>query len=554
MLSRNLTRQLKCAAYGFAAIIVTICSASQAQADVYCSGYTWESWDITTGPANKSYILQQKNRQGNWVPINTTASGNAGGTTDASGKDDGWLFKLGPNIGLSPFASAVRAKFTCGTIVNLKLKGPIGNNLNVSGYGDRFDYGFNDLSDPLSYVISQNLPEFMNITGQTGWLQSGSMIAIHMPLHFQLANMPNIQALNPGDLVLGAPQLGKGGQVLFIPVLNNQRLDPMNGIIIENMVVAYNGVGIPLEYRAVLDVQIVTTPVGDPMNELEVGNAVSGFHLASVFTDPAVNWFDETGGGKGYADFESLAAAHSAFKNEADNLLDLEDIEVGEKLADQYLGDLGVYFSGADGGADNNLTGIAAEGTNVTEDITGYDGNYQPDGSQVYIRFQNTLDNPDAPFTIHFTQPQRTVAAFLGCGVQGSDHSFTVTAYDGSSQPIDVQQVTAELWEEDPTGQNYETLFAVKSAIPNIRYVSIVNNSMVDFANALLIDSIEFGTSSAITPGDTNLDGCVNTVDLLNLLVLWGECIGDCDADFDGDGLVGTPDLLILLSQWDPCP
>lgn len=551
MSSKNLARQIRYAVFGFAALIVTLCGASQAQADIYCSGYLWESWEITTGPASMTYVLQQKNQQGNWVPILNGSGGNAGGMTTAAGTDSGWLVKPGPGAGLSPTSSAVRAVFADGTIVNLKLKGPIGTNLSVSGEGARFDYGVGDLSGPLSYVISQNLPEFMDITGQSGWLQTGSVIAVHMPLHFQMANVPNVQALNPADLVLGPPMLEKGGQALLIPVLDNQRMDPFNGIIIENMIVQYDGIGIPLEYPAVLDVQFVTTPAGDPMNELESGNAVSGFHLASVFTDPPADWFDETNGGRGYADFDSLAAAQSAFLGEAVTQVDLEDLAVGEKLADQYLGELGVYFSGADGGQYNNITGIAVEGDPFsTEDLTGYDGTYQPDGSQVYIRFQNTLENPDAPFTIHFTQPQRTVAAFLACGVQGSDHSFTVIAYDGSSEPIDVQQVTAELWEDDPTGQNYETLFAVKSSIPNIRSLSIVNNSTVLFADALTIDTIEFATSSAITPGDTNLDGLVNAADLLNLLGLWGECPGDCPADFNGDGFVGAADLLILLSNW----
>ena len=556
MFSKKLARQIKYAAFGFAAVIVTLCGASPAQADIYCSGYIWESWTVTTGPASMTYSLQQKNRQCNWDYIYTGVSGVAGGMTNAAKFDSGWLGKPGPGAGLSPTSSAVRAVFADGTIVNLKLKGPIGTNLSVSGEGARFDYGFGDLSNPLSYVISQNLPEFIDVTGQTGWLQAGSMIKIKMPLHFQVANLPDVNALNPVDIELGVAILGNDGHTLLIPVLNNQRMDPFNGIIIENMIVQYDGVGIPLEYPAVLDIQFVTTPVGDPMNDLEMGNAISGFHLASVLTDPAVDWFDETGGDKGFADFDSLLGAYIAFisnpfNGENTTLLDLEDLEVGEKLADQYLGELGVFFSGADGGQFNDITGIAVEGDPFsTEDLTGYDGTYQPDGSQVYIRFQNTVENPDAPFTIHFTIPQRNVAAFLACGVQGSDHSFTVTAYDGSSQPIDVQQVTAQLWEEDPTGQNYETVFAVKSAIPNIRSVSIVNNSTLPFADALLIDSIQFATSPAITPGDTNLDGIVGIIDLLNLLEAWGECPGDCPADFDSDGFVSLSDLLILLANW----
>ena len=61
------------------------------------------------------------------------------------------------------------------------------------------------------------------------------------------------------------------------------------------------------------------------------------------------------------------------------------------------------------------------------------------------------------------------------------------------------------------------------------------------------------GTASAIEcPGDTNFDGQVDVVDLLNVLQTWG--FPTTHTDFDQDGIVTVLDLLILLSFWGPCP
>ncbi len=51
-------------------------------------------------------------------------------------------------------------------------------------------------------------------------------------------------------------------------------------------------------------------------------------------------------------------------------------------------------------------------------------------------------------------------------------------------------------------------------------------------------------------PGDTNEDKCVDIMDFLRVLELWGPS-PTCDADFDFDGAVGINDLLIVLAEWD---
>jgi hypothetical protein len=49
--------------------------------------------------------------------------------------------------------------------------------------------------------------------------------------------------------------------------------------------------------------------------------------------------------------------------------------------------------------------------------------------------------------------------------------------------------------------------------------------------------------------GDSNGDGVVDTIDLLALISVWGECVG-CPEDGNGDGLVNVQDLMLLIANW----
>ena len=109
--------------------------------------------------------------------------------------------------------------------------------------------------------------------------------------------------------------------------------------------------------------------------------------------DPIANgvWFDETNGGGGYADFASLAAAHSAYLGTPEQTIDFEGLTEGDVLSNQYTVSHGVTFSNTG----INESQIYAEGGAWIENLTGYDGSYAADGSNVYLKMGN--DDPVSP-------------------------------------------------------------------------------------------------------------------------------------------------------------
>ena len=62
------------------------------------------------------------------------------------------------------------------------------------------------------------------------------------------------------------------------------------------------------------------------------------------------------------------------------------------------------------------------------------------------------------------------------------------------------------------------------------------------------------GTPAEVIYGDTNGDGTVNVLDLLELLAEWNTCSDCClAADVNGNLVVNVTDLLALLANWG-CP
>ncbi|MGB0324845.1 MAG: hypothetical protein ACPGGL_04840, partial [Phycisphaerales bacterium] len=53
-------------------------------------------------------------------------------------------------------------------------------------------------------------------------------------------------------------------------------------------------------------------------------------------------------------------------------------------------------------------------------------------------------------------------------------------------------------------------------------------------------------------PEDLDLNGSIGYEDLIQLLSVWGQCVG-CAEDLDGNEDVDYEDLLLVLSKWGPC-
>jgi hypothetical protein len=504
---------------------------------IYDPGWFWDSWEVT-GPPNTDFKVQLHHRRCRWRTVAT-------GTTDGSGEDSGIVIHWGPSDGYQPFDDAVRVRFSGGVGQGGEFSGS--SHLycaNFLGTSASFEVGQAGLTGPNAMQFVQNTADLMNITGQAIWLVDGSTMTIRLPRHFVFTSLPTVQSSVPGELTLGTPTLIEAGRTLQVPVISNPRKDPLAGITFTDVFIAYDGIPLADFYWADVTAPMDLTPSDQPFNS-QGQIEVYGTYRSAIVTDwPMLTWFDEGLTGNGFASFAELQEAHSGWVGTPDYLVDFEGFPLGTKITDQY-DPSGIWFSGTDGGELNQLTGVQAEGDPaIIQNLTGYDGSYQPDGSQAYVRFDNTANNPDAPVTIEFGAPQKQVSAFLACGTEGSEHSYTVSVFGEAGGLLGSRIYRSELWEQDPFEQNRETLFAVRAALPIIRAVSIENNAAQQFANALILDSVGAASEPGTSFGDYDRDGDVDHEDFLALEACHTAPISapaceypdaECRFAFDGD-------------------
>jgi hypothetical protein len=508
---------------------------------VYDAGYLYDSWEVT-GPPNTTFKVKLHH----WRCTYRTV---ASGTTDSNGQASGYIVHWGPGDGYQPYHTGVKVYFGDGTTQGGTLDKPgLFCCANVSGTGQAgFDIGQAALAGPLSLNFAQNTTDLMTETGQAAWFTDGSTVTIRLPEHFVFTSVPTVEPIVLPDLILGTPTLHEAGRTLDVPIIINLRMNPLNGLALTDVYIAYDGIPLPSYYWPAVNSHMAITPAGSPFTplaEFPVFGAYRGLLVADM---PILRWFEE---GQGFESFFDVQYAHEGWVGTPDVLLDFEGFPLGTKITDHY-DPHSIWFSGTDGGPLNEYTGVQAEGDPaLVQDLTGYDGAYQPDGSQVYLRFDNTSANPDAPVTLEFGELQDTVAAFLACGTEGPDHGFTISVYGENDAYLGSRIYTPELWETDPNGQNCETLFAVRTPLPLIKAVSIENNSSIQFANALMLDNVAFESSQSSPYGDHDRDGDVDLDDFLayelchtspvipnQYLLIEDECAyafdGDSDTDID---------------------
>lgn len=209
-------------------------------------------------------------------------------------------------------------------------------------------------------------------------------------------------------------------------------------------------------------------------------------------------WFDETGGGSGFATFGAMQQAYGSFVGVADQTITFSDLHVGTALSDQYAASHGVRFSNTVSLNKSRAkhSGVRNAGDGFVEDLTGYDGSYMPRSDRVYLKFDN--DAAATPFTFTFDQPVSRVGSFVAMGVEGQVHTLQVSLYGLEGTLLDSRVVDSWLWESKTKRQNYESFWAVDAGGPLISRVEILNlATSTNYANALTIDNIGFSHGAA---------------------------------------------------------
>ena len=67
--------------------------------------------------------------------------------------------------------------------------------------------------------------------------------------------------------------------------------------------------------------------------------------------------------------------------------------------------------------------------------------------------------------------------------------------------------------------------------------------------------SIGCEASTPFCPADVDGNLNVGVLDLVEVIVNWGDCgdPGDCPGDVNGDGTIGVGDLIEVIVNWGPC-
>jgi hypothetical protein len=215
--------------------------------------------------------------------------------------------------------------------------------------------------------------------------------------------------------------------------------------------------------------------------------------LAAGSQASIIGVFDGSGIGTAYPTFSSLAAAHADFMGTVRDSITFSEYQVGTVIDNQYSTSKGVTFSNTG----QLLACVMYEGYNavsgyILEPLDGYDGSYKPDMDKILAEYPN---NGPSSFTINFANPVAAVGSFVGMGKEGTIDTLTITALDISNNVLAVLTVKTDPWADD---RNREGLWGIRSGSADIAKITISNDSSVNYANALIFDTLQW--SSQPTP------------------------------------------------------
>jgi hypothetical protein len=217
--------------------------------------------------------------------------------------------------------------------------------------------------------------------------------------------------------------------------------------------------------------------------------------LAAGSQASIIGVFDGSGIGTAYTNFSSLAAAHASFMGTVQDSITFSEYQVGTVINNQYSTSRGVTFSNSG----EQLACVMYEGYNamsgyILEPLDGYDGSYKPDNDKALAEYPN---NDASPFTITFANPVSAVGSFLGMGKEGTVDTLTLTAMNVSNDVLAVLSVKTASWADD---RNREGLWGIRSSSADIAKITIRNDSYVNYANALIFDTLQWSSQPTSIP------------------------------------------------------
>ncbi|MCA9215048.1 MAG: hypothetical protein KDB27_18390 [Planctomycetales bacterium] len=261
------------------------------------------------------------------------------------------------------------------------------------------------------------------------------------------------------------------------------------------------------------------------LGEVEDYRVVIGTNTIVVFPGSGVTFAENVNNFKNFmAPTETQTLATVDFESRSGAVLADEFQNVGLRF--ENLGDASYQREGDPGSVEN---------------LDGYDGSYDADGSIVLVKTGNDTDG----LTLVFDPPVIGVGGFLGTGKEGEDETVTLAAYNAAGELLIETQQTVRAF-VDPS--NREGLWGLRVQVPLIARVTITNDNKTPFGNALILDNLQMLRPSG-DPCDINLDGTVDRIDLevLRDAILAG--VIDAVFDINGDGSVDRADYLKYRSD-----
>lgn len=214
--------------------------------------------------------------------------------------------------------------------------------------------------------------------------------------------------------------------------------------------------------------------------------------IVAALTSPTgagvIGIFNGGGIGTTYTTFSALRAGYEAFIGNVDPtaIITFNDLAIGTAVTNQYSPSEGVTFSNSSDWLQGvSYEGYVASGSIMVEGLDGYDGTYAPNGDKVYAKVRNT--NVATPLTITFATPRFEVGSFIAMGKEGTIDTYTIEAFNAAGVKLTSMQVKTALWNEP---SNREGFWGVKSDTAEIVRITILNNSNVDYASAVILDNV----------------------------------------------------------------